>query len=136
MSSFSRTWDAVDRPLSILREAANGTLTVEAVDAVRNVYPALYHQMEGALATEIASHAKIPYTQRLGISMMLGQDMDGSLSPTLLMSTQKAYAGAGQQGQLPQQNGSKPTPARADKIQLARRAQTPSQAAASRSEKA
>jgi hypothetical protein len=80
-SEFARHYEAVEDPASILRQAAAGTLTAEAVEAVRTVYPALYAQMQESIAERLASRrSPLPYASRMMLGILSGSDLDGSLA--------------------------------------------------------
>lgn len=78
---FDRYWDAVNDPLSVLKQARAGTLTAEGAEAVRTVYPALYRRIQTGLldAYSRADPSDIPYQSKLMIGMLTGMDADGSL---------------------------------------------------------
>lgn len=134
IAQFNRVWAAVDDPILLLKQAAKGTVTPEAVDAVRNVYPALFDQMQTAIIGAIADRKKpVPYLQRLAISDIMGEPMDGTMRFTSIMANQGVYSStAAQAPQAPAstQNSNKP-----QKITLPKRTQTDMQQSAARSEK-
>jgi hypothetical protein len=87
IATFDRYKAAVDDPTIILRHAADGTLVQQEVDAVRAVHPELLQAISVALLAQITKHGveSVPYRSRLMLSLLLGQDMDGSLSiPSLV----------------------------------------------------
>src|SRR5206468_727699 len=57
-SKFNRYYEAVNRPTSILKQAAAGTLTPEAIEAVATVYPELYAKIRGAIVEKLAGSPK------------------------------------------------------------------------------
>ena len=96
ISKFERYLHAVNDPTSILDDADAGTLMPESVEAVRNVYPKLYEAMQTELAAHIGNAPNIPYTRRMQLSALLGQDMTGTLKPAVALGAQSAYASAAQ----------------------------------------
>jgi hypothetical protein len=126
MSKFNRYFDAVHRPTSILKQASAGTLTPEAVEAVRTVYPELFNRMQQSVLQQIAeNHGTVPYQSRVMLSLLLGQPMDGTTQPAIVAATQLAYAKMQGPSQPPQGNpGGNP---RAENIHSADRARLPSQ---------
>lgn len=98
---YSRYVRAINDPTSLLDEADTGTLTPESVEAVRIVYPSLYAQMQAALAERVQNMPKVPYRQRMQLSALLGQDMTGTLSPSMVSLAQSAYSSA--KGEAPKQ---------------------------------
>jgi len=90
---FDRYYDAVNQPTRILEHAASWTLTPMDVEAVRTVYPDLYSEMTKAALDKVTSHkGPVPYQQRLMLSMLLGQDLDGTMTPAAIQANQAAYA--------------------------------------------
>jgi hypothetical protein len=125
VAKFNRYYEAVQRPTSILKAAAAGTLTPEALEAVKTVYPALFQQIQSQLMDKLASKKDVPYRSRLMLSMLLGQNIDGSTNGMTIARNQMAMAPQ----PMPQ-----PSPARADKLSVADRAMTDTQRSAERGE--
>lgn len=89
---FNRYYDAVDRPTSIIARAQNGTLTPLDVEAVSTVYPGLMRKIrESLLGHLMEREGLIPYRQRLMVGMLLGRDVDGTMTPAALQATQAVY---------------------------------------------
>lgn len=86
---FSRYYEAIERPMSVLKQASDGTLTPEAVEAVRAVYPALFAKMQASIVDAMTQgHVS---GHRLMLSMLLGQDVDGSLNGAAILASQAQY---------------------------------------------
>lgn len=126
ISKFNRYYEAVQKPTGILRAAAAGTLTKEQLEAVQTVYPELYAKMQQAAAVKLATAKAVPYRQKMMLSMLLGQDMDGTTSPYALMRNRMVL------GKAMQAAAPKPAPSRADKLTMANRFLTPAQQSAQR----
>lgn len=126
ISKFTRYYEAVQHPLSVLKQAAAGTLTPEAVEALQAVYPQLYEQMKATAVAKMAGRSNIPYRQKLMLSMLVGQDLDGSMASAARNFALYASQPAGPMKQL-----GRGVP-KAGKITLANRMLTPSQASAQR----
>lgn len=122
VSKFGRYYKAVQHPLSVLKQAAAGTLTPEAIEALQTVYPQLYEQMKATAVAKMAGRSNIPYRQKLMLSMLVGQDLDGSMA-----SAARNFALYASQPTGPARGVTK-----AGKITLANRMLTPSQASAQR----
>ena len=91
MATYRRYAEAVEKPQRLLEQAAHGRVTPEAVEAVSTVYPELFAQMQNAVMDKIAEMKGIvPYQQRLALSLILGQDLDGSSLPPALAANQNA----------------------------------------------
>lgn len=96
---FSRYMQAVDDPMSLLDDAESGTLAPESVEAVKSVYPKLFEMMQAELAMRVENMPKVPYKRRMQISALLGQDMTGTINPTIGMLAQSTYGNAPQEPQ-------------------------------------
>lgn len=130
MSTFNRYYDAVENPVGILKQAAAGTLTTEGIEAVKAVYPKLYEQMTSSILDKISTHKNVPYKSKLMLSLLLGQDMDGSTLPAMIQANQAAFAGNKKEDQP---GPVKTTQTGLGSITLGNRLLTPSQASAQRS---
>ena len=125
MATFGRYYEAVQSPLSILKQASAGTLTSEGVEAVREVYPQLFAKIQRALLEKTAAQSgKIPHTQRMMLSLLLGQDVDGSRSSAAVQANQQALSAPETKQAPPSGNPAALT--------LSSRSQTPNQAAQTR----
>lgn len=134
--TFNRYYDAVDKPTRILEHAKNGTLTPMDVEAVREVYPELYAHMQQVAIEQLAEHKKdVPYRNRLSLSMLMGQPMDGTTAQAAIAANQAIYllpsAKGGQDQTGPQASG-KSTQTGLGKLKTSSRVQLPGQAADSR----
>lgn len=84
-----RAAHAVDDPTGIVADARKGALTVEAVAAVKAVYPRIYGQIQGQIMAELAERkAPLGYRQAQQISILLGQPAGASLTPEYLAAVQ------------------------------------------------
>jgi hypothetical protein len=93
VAKFNRLDSALEKPLSLLHHAANGTLTPDRVAAVRQAYPELYQHMVEAVLTAAAGHkASPPYRNRLMLGTLLGQPVDATASGKAIAGNQAVYA--------------------------------------------
>lgn len=122
VARWTRYYEAIEDPVGILKQAAAGTLTPEAVEAVRVVYPELFAQIALAVYDQLAKHPNVPYRSRLMLSLLLGEDMDGSIG--MGAANQSAFAAP--------QRQSGPGPSKAGSVTLSSRTLTPQQRAAAR----
>jgi hypothetical protein len=131
IARFQRYAEAVDNPMVILKQAAAGTLTDEAIEAVRVVHPAIYGRIVEGLTKALIAHPNPPFAMRQAIGRIIGQDVDGTRA--LVAGNQAAMSGA--KAREPAPNGApsgKATPARADSLHVAERTLTPAERAAAR----
>lgn len=135
---FNLYYDAVDRPLSILDKARAGTLTPLDVEAVSTVYPQLMQKMQESLLSQLMEReGPLPYRQRLMAGMLLGQDVDGTLSPTAIQSSQATYQRPSQKPDAVATSAARdatvrPSQTGLGKLSLGNRLRTPGQAATER----
>lgn len=71
IAKWARIARVVENPLSILDDITTG-IPVEAVDALREVYPHLYTQIVEGFLDKTDEIKKLPYQQQLQINMFLG----------------------------------------------------------------
>lgn len=93
--SFALKLEAVQAPMSILKRAADGTLTKSQVDAVRAVYPAFARDLENKALEMMASGRPMPYRSRLMLSLLTGVSADGTTTPRAIAGNQSAISNAG-----------------------------------------
>ncbi len=134
LAKFGRYYEAVQKPLSILAQIKNATITPEAVEAVSTVFPKMYTQMVTAVMDKVMDHqAKnllIPYKTKLALSMFLGQDLVDSLNNQSMQMTQTAMMT--QVSGEDVQNAVKPTSGALQKLTNSDRLLTPMQSSANR----
>lgn len=131
---FNRYFEAVERPTSILKHAAAGTLTPMDVEAVRETSPTLHQKMVSAALEQVAARKEpLPYRAKLSLSMLVGGDLDGTLSPKSIEANQMAYAlpssRSGDDMAAPRQPGAvRPSQTGLGKLNVSNRAALPGQA--------
>lgn len=133
---YNRAREVIEKPSRLLKHAANGTLTPAQVEAVAAVHPEHLAAQRQAVLNEIAeSGAKVPHKQRLMLSMLLGQSLDGSTSPQALMANQAIYrlpSAKGADSQTGPAATDKSTQTGLAKLSLSHSAMLPGQAADAR----
>lgn len=93
---------AVDTPAHVLDDMAHGRLNRESVEALKQVYPALYKDVCVKALSMAASHDKpLKYDQKLQLGILLGAPTDASLQPDFIARMQANY----QDGQKPGPQG-------------------------------
>lgn len=92
MERWLRVARVVDDPMSALRSLEARDLTMDEVDALRTVYPALYREIVAVAMQEIAEGDHDPaYQDRLQLGLLLGVATDPSLTPESLATIQAAH---------------------------------------------
>lgn len=137
-ATFSRYYQAVEEPLSVLKEAAAGTLTHQGVEVLRTVYPALYNSISRALSNELMNTKEsLPYQRRLMLSLLLTTDVDGTTKPQNIASNQQLLNISAMQQQAKDAafaGGGKARAKGLDNLSVSNRALTAQQQTAQRSE--
>jgi hypothetical protein len=85
IQTFARIYEAVNKPLAVARDFANGTVTRDQVDALKTVYPAIYSWMQTETMKRLsdmdARGVEVPYEKRQIFDMLF--DLDGAGERTL-----------------------------------------------------
>jgi hypothetical protein len=93
IAAFMRRVRAADNPSTLIDDLRSGTISAEAVDAVRNVYPRIYRQMQETVLREMASDEARPgFAERVRLGVLLGAPTDPALTPGHLAVTQGVFA--------------------------------------------
>lgn len=89
---FARRVEAVENPKALLRDLAQGTLSPAAVDAVREVYPKLYAEMQARVLDKLGDEKELlHYEDRVRLGLLFDLPTDPTLRPEYLQLTQQAY---------------------------------------------
>jgi hypothetical protein len=89
MRKFNRTYDAVAKPTSVMRNMALGTATQAEIDMVNSVYGSLMDDLRTRVIDRLKKEPNIPATERAKLSKLMGLDIDGA--PALGMTAQSVY---------------------------------------------
>lgn len=92
LAKFERYLEAVENPLSVINDLQSGTLTREAVEAVKVVYPDLYTRIQNEAVEYITQNQDVPYEKRLQIGVLLDVPSDASIIPENIIGLQQAFA--------------------------------------------
>lgn len=110
MAKFMRYYSAVEDPHSVLKQIASGTLTPEAVEAVRTVYPSFYAATVLELHSQISRNpSRVPYQTKMMLSMYFGEDVDRTTRSSGIQMNQMVYAPKPKVGRPPTAGGGKLT---------------------------
>jgi hypothetical protein len=129
MAAWNRHFEAVTKPMSVMKMAREGTIMPEHAEAIRTVYPELLKNMELHFWSSVAGQKGVPYKSRLGASVLFGVDMDGTMSAASIKASQQAIAFPTMGGKMP---GQATQGGKQGKLTLPSRTMTPMQSAASR----
>lgn len=129
---FLRYWRAVNDPLSVVEDVADGNLSVEGVETLRAVYPELYGQLQNHVLDELAvSETKPPYKARLLLGQLLELPTDTGLEPEMLVALQESANGTASQA-IDQGDGGMLSPSRRSVPDMASNQMTATQRLANR----
>jgi hypothetical protein len=95
LERYERARDAVRNPMKVVEDAQHGTLSREGVQALRQVYPKIYQQLQMHVLDELTMMSAkgqlddMPYQQRILIGTLLQIPADESLQPETIAAIQK-----------------------------------------------
>ena len=121
MQRYNRALGIAQQPMVILQRVKDGVLQSSDVQDLMHMYPALHKQMVTGLTNQLmtakSKGVNIPYKTKMSISLLMGQALDSSMSPTSIQAAQATSKSAqtkNQQQMPPQQ--STPTKGAASKL--------------------
>jgi hypothetical protein len=121
VSRFERHVRAAFDPLSVLDDLEKGVLTKEAADTLRELYPQLHQVIATKIAGKLAeSKERLPYVDRVNLSLLLGAPVDDSMRPDFISRTQQMWA------RKPSEGGGQRAPATSS-VNLASNMRSPTQ---------
>jgi hypothetical protein len=89
---FARYALAAEDPASVEERIANGTVTPAEAEALREIYPAYYEDIKRRVVLALPSlQQRLPYRQRLALSIFSGVPVDPALAPEMLSVLQGGY---------------------------------------------
>lgn len=136
LSKFARYLEAVENPLSLLRDLQSGTATREQVEAVAAVYPDLYERIREETYQYLAEEQDLPYNKKVQIGVLLNIDADSSLRRDALADLQSRFrAEEAKQAAATEEFRKKShtfSPGKASALDMAQRENSEAQAVASR----
>jgi hypothetical protein len=102
IGKFNRHYQAAINPIGVLADVRRGTVTQEAVDTVKTVFPKLSDRMTAEVTNEIVKSGHLPsYQIRPAVEMFLGHSLSQH-SPDFFARSQASYQGS--QSQTPSMN--------------------------------
>jgi uncharacterized coiled-coil DUF342 family protein len=91
MAKFERYLQAVERPLSVMKDLEQGTLTREHVEALAAVYPRMLQSIREQVLQELDAGAQVPYNRRVQLGILLDLPSDPSLQAETVLALQANY---------------------------------------------
>jgi hypothetical protein len=96
--NYKRQLGIAERPLSILEKVRSGTIQPADLQTLNTLYPELAHSIQTqayeALITAKTNGAKIPYRHKMGLSFLLGEPLDATMTQPAAQAIMQANAGA------------------------------------------
>lgn len=103
---YNRALGIAQQPMIVLQRVKDGTLQSSDIQDLTHMYPALYQQMIKGVTSELmeaqAKGEDIPYKTKMGISLLVGQALDSSMSPTAIQAAQPVKNSTQQNAPSPQ----------------------------------
>lgn len=104
LARFERRVAAVSDPVGVIEDGLeDGTLTLEHVDAVREVYPQIYQRLQrdivGAAMASAGRGEAMPYRDRIRLGVLFDLPLDPSLEQASLARTHAVFAAVSARGQ-------------------------------------
>jgi len=123
-AEFARRVAAARDPMSVFRDLENGTITKEAVETLRELYPQVYEKAKMEVVGQVAENpAAVPYDSKIRLSVLFDTPLDATLTPNFIRASQQAFAPAPVAGQ----GGGGMRVTGLDKLNLGERAQSAAQ---------
>ena len=92
MVRYLRKVDAINNPIQVIDRVADGTVTKDEVDAIKNVHPDVYKRLQNSLMGAIMDHGdSIPYARRVQLNLLFNIPTDYSLTPQFIAQMQAPY---------------------------------------------
>lgn len=126
---FGNYYEAVNDPLSVMKQIKNASINNESLEALQNVHPHLYQEMKSKILENIdPEEAKsLSYPVKMALAKFLGQPLDENMTPQAIASNQVALNGPSLSNQSAPQQGRKSTLGGLKQLNIASRAQTQSE---------
>lgn len=92
VARYMRKVDAVNNPLIVASRVEDGTVTMDEINALKNVHPDVYNQLQTSINNAIMSFGEqIPYSRRVQLGTLFGLPTDYSITPAFIASMQAPY---------------------------------------------
>jgi hypothetical protein len=134
VDSFLRRLRAVNDPSSIVDDLENGTVSSEAIETMKAVYPVMYAEIQNEIVEKAASMDKaLPYQKRLALSQMFGVPIESAVEPERLIALQAVFETPqpedpqGDPDERRSRKGSGFRPSRANRLKIGSQSETQSQ---------
>lgn len=104
LSKFSRIYQAVNKPQSILKDMDRGTISSEQVDVMKNVYPEMYQSVKNQILSHVMDMKEdLPYSKKLTLGLLFDAPISAATNPNFIMMLQNNASSSSAQAE--QANG-------------------------------
>jgi hypothetical protein len=94
-ASYNRTLSIAEQPLVVLHHIKNGTLQPKDVQDLHTLYPALVPRIINKVNEHMINHISkenpIPFKVRRGLSMLMGQPLDATMTQPATLAAQMTF---------------------------------------------
>lgn len=92
---YNRALEIAQQPAIVMKHVKDGTIQITDIKDMGAMYPGLYKKMAEDLSIKM-THADadkdlIPYKTKIGLSLFLGQPLDGTMTPEAIQSAQAVF---------------------------------------------
>lgn len=95
ISRFGRYVEAVENPASVLEDLSTGTLSREAVEALRTVYPNMYAEVQAQITQRLAEvDSELPHAAKVQLGILFGIPTMPSMQQQFLAVIQAGFNSA------------------------------------------
>lgn len=92
LAKLERYMQVIEAPTTVFDDIERGTLTREHVEALKAVYPSIYHSIQTeVLQNVMESQDSMPYSRRLQLGLLLDIPTDESLMPQNILGLQESF---------------------------------------------
>lgn len=123
-AKFNRYYEAIDNPLNVLKQIKDGSLSNESMEALQSVHPDMLEEMKMKVMENMnpKTAPNLNYSTKIALTKFLGQPLEESMMPQVLMANQASFA---LMPQSPQSSkGGRPTLGGMKQLDLSSRAKT------------
>lgn len=99
---FLRYEKAATDPLSVVADLESGRVSREAVEAIRELHPAVYETIRARVAEQVAgAKGRIPYQKQIQLGILFDTPTHPSLEPAFIRAMQRQWSDKKQQPNAP-----------------------------------
>jgi hypothetical protein len=99
IARYMRKVDAVNNPLIVASRVEDGTVTMDELNALKNVHPDVYNQLQESINNAIMTFGdQIPYSRRVQLGTLFSLPTDYSITPAFITSMQAPFSPMDQGG--------------------------------------